>query len=224
MRVRDVMSTPVVAVRPDASFKEIVDRMIQAGVSGLPVINDDGELVGIVSEADLVSKQAYGGRRRRVLEVLADFVAGGQTQWAVKARGLRADHVMSRSVITVDAASDLRVAMRRMVEERLKRVPVVEAGRVVGMLSRRDVLALYGRSDDELEEELSRHLADPLWTPEDAEVTAAVRHGVVVLEGSTRHPSDRRVLEGLIWSIPGVVAVDISALTAREEEPRVARS
>jgi CBS domain-containing protein len=224
MKVRDVMTSPAITVAPEASFKEMADRMVSNDVSGLPVVDAEGHLLGIVSEADLVSKEAYGGRRRRLLEVLADLVAGGESRWAAKARGLRAEHVMTRVVDTVEPDADLAVTAREMVEKRLKRMPVVEGGKVVGMLARRDVLALYGRTDAELSADVDGLLRDPMRTPEDATLTATVRDGVVTFVGSTRYPSDRTVVQAMAWRIAGVVGVDTSAVTAREGEPRVVPS
>jgi len=75
------MTSTAVTATPDTPFPELVDQLLRHGVSGLPVVDEDGHLVGIVTEADLVSKEAYGGRRRRVLELLADLVAGRETHW-----------------------------------------------------------------------------------------------------------------------------------------------
>lgn len=219
MKVKDVMSAPVVSVRPDSPFGSIVELMLTNVIGGVPVITEDGELVGIVTEGDLVSKEAFGGHHRRPLELLADLVAGGESPVIQKARATTAEQLMTRDVQTVGPELDLRKAARVMVEHQRKRLPVVDAGRVVGMLSRRDVLRLFHRSDSELLSDVNRLLADPLRSPERHQVTATVGNGVVTLAGTVLHPTDAEVLEAMTWRVPGVVGV-ISKMTAREPEPR----
>lgn len=221
MKVSDLMTTPVVTVTPEATFKVALERLLDTGVSSLPVVDADGRLVGIVTEADLVSKEAYGGRRRRPIEVLADLLAGGQTRWAVKARALTVGQMMSRHVETAGPDEDVRAVARRMVEGRLKRVPVIDEDRVVGILSRRDLLSLFHRPDEDIRATLVQRLADPLWAPEDAHTQVEVTDGVVTLTGSVRYPMDRPLTEALAWGVPGVVGVR-NHLDARERDPRTA--
>lgn len=218
-RVRDVMTTTVQTVRPDAPFPELVDTLLRHGISGLPVVDDDGELVGIVTEADLVSKEAYGGRRRRALQLLADVVAGGEVAWAPKGRGRTARQVMTEAVVTTTPTEDVRVAARRMLDRHVKRLPVLDAGRVVGMVSRTDLLRMLHRGDNDLMADLEAMLADPLRAPDDLDVSATVSEGVVMLEGSVRFPADLPVLTAMVWRIPGVVDVRNDAV-ARESLSR----
>lgn len=75
MKVGDIMATDVVSVAPDTPFKEVVDRLLRAGVSSLPVVDAEGKLIGLITEADLISKEAYDGHRRRAVALLADALA-----------------------------------------------------------------------------------------------------------------------------------------------------
>lgn len=98
--------------------------------------------------------------------------------------------------------------LTELVQHGRRRLPVVEDRTVVGMLSRRDVLRLFDRPDRALEADVVAHLANPLWSPADAEMEIDVRDGVVTATGTVLHPMDRRVVEAAIWAMPGVVAVD----------------
>lgn len=220
MKVRDVMTSTVVTATPETPFPELVDLLLRHGISGLPIVDASGQLVGIVTEADLVSKEAYGGRPRRLLEVLADLVAGGETRWAVKGKGRTAAEVMTRSVETARPDEGLREAARRMVERGVKRLPVVEHGRLVGIVSRTDLLRTLHRDDHDLARDVAVMLADPMRAPEAHMVDATVADGIVTLRGTVRYPMDLPVLNGMVWQIPGVVDVHNEA-TGRESDPRI---
>jgi CBS domain-containing protein len=214
------MTPTVVTASPDTPFPELVDLLLRHGISGLPIVDDDRNLVGIVTEADLVSKEAYGGRRRRVLELLADLVAGGETRWAIKGKGRTAAEVMTRRVETARPEEDLRYAARRLVENRLKRLPVVEATKLVGIVTRTDILRVLHRSDDDLARDVAVMLADPLRAPENHDVEATVADGIVTLHGTVRFPMDLPVLAAMVWQLPGVVDVRNEA-TGREPNPSI---
>jgi CBS domain-containing protein len=209
------MTTPAITVGPDATFGDIVDLLLVHEISGLPVVDGEGRLLGIVTEADLVSKEAYGHRRRRSLELLADYLRGHDPQWVRKAGGRTASEVMTTSPAFAAPGDDVAVAARRMLEGRHKRLPVVDGGRVVGIVSRRDLLTPLHRSDDAIGADLRAMLADPLRVPERLDVETHVAHGVVTLSGAAEWPSDVRVLEAVVAGVPGVVAVD-SAVTSRQ--------
>lgn len=220
MKVRDVMTSPVVTVRPEATFAEIVDRMLSHRVSGLPVVDADGVLVGIVTEADLVTKEAYGQRPRRMATFIADVLLARDPAWARKARGRMASELMTAAPITVGPDDDVVVAARRMLELGRKRLPVVEDGRVIGIVSRRDLLRQFDRSDAEIAADVTKVLTDIMRVPEDHRVLAAVAGGVVRLRGTVRRPSDTSVIEAAVRWVPGVVGVE-SCVVAREAEPKV---
>jgi CBS-domain-containing membrane protein len=212
------MTKDVVTVGPDVPFPELVDRLLRYGISGLPVVDESRHLLGIVTEADLVSKEALGGHRRRALEVLGDLVSGGSTGWAIKAKGRTAGEVMTAVLETATPGEDLRVAARRMLDHHVKRLPVLDDGRLVGIVSRSDLLRVLHRSDDDLSRDVAALLIDPMRVPEAHEVTATVADGVVTLEGTVRFPNDLGVLTGMCWRIPGVVDVR-NVATAREPDP-----
>lgn len=219
VKVRDVMSTEVVTVGPKASFGEMVDALLEHDISGLPVVDAHGMLVGIVTEADLIAKEANTGeRRRRHLGMVRDHLRGRDIDWVKKASARVAADVMTTKVDTVTPDEDVTIAARRMLTGRHKRLPVCAQGRLVGIVSRHDLLKPFHRSDGQIEADLRDLLADPLQVPEEHEAIASVSQGVVTLRGTTRFPSDIGVLVAVVSRIPGVVAVD-NCLRAREQEP-----
>lgn len=147
MHVRDVMSTNVVEARPEDTYAEIVDRLLAHDISGLPVVDAEGALLGMVTEADLVSREAYGPDRRRPLGLILDLLRERDPAWVRKSSGTTAGELMTRVVDTAAPDDELRVVAQRMLETGHRRLPVVGAdGRVVGIVSRRDLLAtVYGR-------------------------------------------------------------------------------
>lgn len=221
MRVRDIMTTELATARPDTTFQELVDLMLRHDVSGVPVVDDDGKPVGVVTEADLVSKEAFGGRRRRPLEAIADLVMGGEVRWAIKGRGHRAEQVMTRKLITTHQGDRIEHAARTMLEAGVKRLPIVDAdGRLVGIVTRSDLLRQLHRTDGQLREDVEALLADPLRSPERAEVSVAVDQGEITLCGTVEFPDDLPFVSALAWSIPGTVDVH-NRVTARRERPRL---
>ncbi len=147
VHVRDVMTTDVVTVGSDATYDEVVHRLLARGISGLPVTDTDGTLVGIVTEADLVSRDAYGPDRCRALGLVADL-RDRDPAWVRRVSGTTARELMSPGVMTASPDDELRVTARRMIEAAYRRLPVVASdGRLVGIVSRRDLLApAYARA------------------------------------------------------------------------------
>ena len=218
MKVREVMTTAVMTVGPKDSYKEAVDRIIAFDVSGLPVVDDTGHLVGIVTEADLIPKPAYGGARRRALQLLLDVLSRDDDRW-IKNVATTVGEVMTTDLVMAVQDEDVRVAARRMLAAKVKRLPVVDsAGHLVGIVSRHDLLGVYLRPDEVLRDDVVDALADPTRSPEDAEIEVRVAEGVVRLSGSVLHPSDARVVESAVWRVPGVIDVDTD-LVARSPEP-----
>jgi CBS domain-containing protein len=219
MQVRDLMTANVVTIEPDATYKEAVESLLEHDVSGLPVVNGDGRLVGIVTEADLMVRAMYAGRRRRrALDVVADLLAGDRSTWT-KGHADTVGEIMTAKLVTARPEDTVAAAARRMRTASVKRMPVVDTdGRLVGVVSRQDLLASYSRPDDAIANEVRAVLADPLACPEDHRIHVAVQDGVVALEGDVHYDRDRRAVEKIVAGIDGVVDV-INLLWAREPDP-----
>jgi CBS domain-containing protein len=218
VKVSDVMTRNVVSVTPDTPFKELVERLVDCDVSGLPVVDETGKLVGIVTEADLVSKEAYGGHRRRAIALLADVLSARDHHWVTKAVGSVASDVMSRNPVVCSPTEDIRIVARRMLERAVKRVPVVEDAKLVGIVSRHDLLATFARPDEAIAGDVGTVLTTHPNRPDEAHIHFTVDRGVVTLTGDVRHKWDRSIVISLVREVRGVIDV-VDHLHSREPEP-----
>ena len=219
LKVRHVMTKDVVTVSPDTPFPVIVETLLEKGIGGLPVVGANGGLLGIVTEADLIAREAYEHGRRRHLDLVIDHMTGRDPDWIRKATGRHARDLMTQKVETVSPDEDLATAARRMLDGRHKQLPVVRNGKLVGIVSRNDLLKPFNRSDADLAEDVQAILDDPLRAPEGHQVSFTIKNGIVTLLGSTRFPSDAGVIRAFVAGVPGVVAVD-DDLRAQEPDPK----
>ncbi|MFC9929999.1 CBS domain-containing protein [Streptomyces sp. NPDC127190] len=211
--VSDVMTTPAVAVGRDARFKEIVRVMDERQVSAVPVVSGEGRVVGVVSEADLLPKEEFRERRptrserRRLWSDLA------------KAEGATAEQVMSAPAVTVHSDETLARAARLMAVHHVKRLPVVDAeDGLLGIVSRGDLLRVFLRSDEDIEEEVRRTVVSYLFPKHAHAIHVSVRDGVVRLRGPVHDTSLIWVAERLVNGLEGVVGVE-SRLSCEGSEP-----
>jgi CBS domain-containing protein len=218
MKINDVMTSTVVSVAPDTPYKEVVERLVASDISGLPVIEKDGSLVGIVTEADLVSKEAYGGRRGRALAVLADLLSARPHHWATKGLGSVAADVMTTDVLTCTPDEDVQVVARRMLARGVKRMPVVHDGIVVGIVSRQDLLRMFARSDDAIAADVVSALTTDASLLDDAHVLSSVHDGVVTLTGDVRYAWDVPIVAAMARHVAGVIDV-VNDVHNREPNP-----
>ena len=140
MKAQDIMTREVATVRPETSMREIAALMMEKNISGMPVVSDDGAIVGIVSEGDLLHRAEVGTERKHKwwFQIFADSDAAAREY--AKAHGLSARDVMSRYVISVRDDADLRDVADILDSHRIKRVPVLHDGRLAGIISRRDLV------------------------------------------------------------------------------------
>ena len=199
MRVVDVMTTDVITAQPGWSLKQAARVMIDAGVSGLPVIGDNGIVVGIITEADFIETEAGRtiGRQR-----LFDTVFGEKrtrTPSTVEA-------AMTRSPIVVDRNTTIAQAARLMTDRRVKRLPVVDPnGRLDGIVSRADILVAFARDDEAIADDVQRGVIRRILMLESRDVSVHVSDGVVMLSGQVPNRSDAKLLEELVGRIEGVI-------------------
>jgi CBS domain-containing protein len=207
-QVRDVMTSSVITIAPSAKFPEVVDTMLTHDVSGLPVVDEAGRLLGMVTEADLISKEAYGVHRRRPLGLIVDFLCERDPQWIRKASGRTASELMTAAPTIAAPDDDVNVAAQRMLESHHKHLPVVDSGKLVGIVSRHDLLKPFHRTDADISAEIAELLADPMRVPETHQAQAFVNGGVVTLVGDVMYPSDATLIGNVVARVPGVVAVE----------------
>ena len=199
-RVKDVMTTEVVVVRPDTGFKEMAATLRRYRVSALPVVDDAERVIGVVSEGDLLAKEALADPG-----VVAELL---HRQDVRKAEGLTAGDLMTRPAVTAAPGDPLEQAARMMHFMRIKRLPVVNSGgQLVGIISRSDVLAVFDRPDEDIRAEIvdTMLLHEFLIDPRQFRVT--VESGVVTMEGTPETAALGRALVRKARHVPGVVAV-----------------
>jgi CBS domain-containing protein len=204
-RVADVMTTEVVAVRADASFKEIAAMLRGLRVSAFPVLDGDDKVIGVVSETDLLPKEAleagyerHRGRRsaRRHRAELA------------KAPGVNAADLMSRPAITVGPYDLVSHAAHVMYDHRVTCLPVVGAGgRLVGIISRSDVLNVFSRPDEEIRRTITDKIIIREFHADPALITVTVTDGVVTLDSAPETTITGHKIAGEVRHMEGVVAV-----------------
>ncbi len=223
-KVQDVMTRDAVSVNGSTPFKDVAEVLIAHGVSAVPVVDGEGHVLGVVSEADLLLKeefkeQYYGEGYQPPLRARLRRRFGKEgTLSREKARGDTAADLMTSPAVTVRGHASAVAAMRLMAEHGVKRLPVVdENGCLEGIVSRQDALRVFVRSDTEIAQEV-RHdvLAHSLWSAT-SDVRAAVDQGVVTLTGSTRRRSDARLLIRMTDRVNGVVDV-IDHITCEEDD------
>ncbi|MEV6841410.1 CBS domain-containing protein [Streptomyces sp. NPDC051133] len=201
--VSDVMSHTVVAVGRKAPIKDIVDIMSQWEIGALPVLEGEGRVVGIVSEADLRPNEVFPASptvRSTRLDRSPDSSG---------ARGLTAENVMTTPAVTVHADATITEAIHIMAERRVKRLPVVDGeGMLEGLVSRWDLLRVFLRADDDIAEEIRREVVPYLFdTPVDP-IDVRVADGRVVLTGRVRDSSLVCVAVRMVRAIDGVVDIE----------------
>lgn len=201
--VSDVMTMAVVAVGRDAPFREIVRTMEQWRVSGLPVLEGDGRVIGVVSEADVLAKEEFRAGVPSLSEPRERLSA------TAKAGGPTAGDLMTTPAITVHPDVTLAQAARIMAVKHIKRLPVVDdEGMLRGIVSRADLLKVFLRSDEEIEEEVRRTVVAYLFPALSHTIHVSVQEGVVTLRGQVHDPSLVWVAERLVRAVEGVVAVE----------------
>lgn len=219
MRVRDIMTTDPIAVHPDTLLKETARIMVRHQVSGMPVIDHDGRLVGIVTEGDFLRQEANRDRPYRLSLLDALF---GEGEAEPSGAETVAD-VMTENVVTITPDASIGEAARVMTARSVKRLPVVDLeGELVGIISRADVVNAFTKPDDVIEDEVREDVVRRLLflDPDTLEVT--VEDGVVTLGGELENRTEAQLLEELTRRIAGVVRVD-SHLTYRVDDRKIER-
>lgn len=191
MRARDVMNVPVITVTPHDSVKRAANLLALHGFTALPVVDDDDRLIGIVTEADLVRDRfPRDARYRRDDDVVAE-------------PGLSVADVMTTPATGMGANTDVVDLITVMLNDRIRSMPIVDGSRVVGIVTRRDLVRVIGREDAVIAADVRHRLANyagsDRWTVD-------VRDGVVALGDEFDDVAERHVALVLAESVPGVIA------------------
>jgi CBS domain-containing protein len=214
MKAKDIMATVVASVGPDTEVSEIARTLISRRISAVPVIDSSGKMLGMVSEGDLMRREESDTERRPSwwLRLLAD--TEGLASDYVKSHGTKAKEVMTRDVTSVAAETSVSEIAEILEEKHIKRVPVISDGKVVGIVSRADILRTLAstRSDQLLPSEAGDEtirgtinciLEEQPWYS-DANLNVIVTDGVVHLWGTISGAAERDAIQVAIRDVPGV--------------------
>jgi CBS-domain-containing membrane protein len=205
-KVRDVMTGEVVAVRKDASFKEMAARLRQYRVSAFPVIDENRRVIGVVSEADLLAKEALAGDHAGIPAAVTGILHHKDYK---KSEGLTAGDLMTHPAVTARPEDSVEHAARLMYTLQVKRLPVVDAGGyLVGIVSRADLLTVFDRTDDEIHAEVVNDVMLREFLIDPAMFMVTVADGVVTIKGNPETADLGHKLVSKIRQVRGVVAVD----------------
>jgi CBS domain-containing protein len=199
--VKDVMSTHVIAVKQSAPYKEMAAMLHDQRVSAFPVIDDDNKVIGVVSEADLLTKEAFECTVPRTLESLRQRMRS-------QVNAVTAADLMTKPPVTIGPDEPVTHAARLMYNRRIKRLPVIsDDGTLIGIVSRCDVLSVYSRPDAEIQRQVSQDLILGTFLCDPGSFTVDVEDGVVTVEGRPETSQVGYDIIDAIRHLEGVVAV-----------------
>lgn len=207
MKVLDLMTAEVISVRPETPLKEVARLLAEHRVSGVPVVDEEEHVVGVISEADFVDRERTAVPAKTGW--LPRLFTGEDEAREIRARleGTTAGAAMSAPPTVINPHATVHEAATIMSTRKVNRLPVVEDGRLVGIVTRADLLDAYLQSDDELRREVREDiLRDTLWMDPD-ELDVHVLEGVVFVIGRVDRRSTAEILERLIRQLDGVIGV-----------------
>ena len=216
MHARDIMASRVVSIAPEATVLEAIELMLKNRISGVPVIDRTGALVGIVTEGDFLRRAETGTERKRPRWL--EFLLGPNSlaKDYVRSHGRKVDEVMTKELVTVGEEAPLDEVVRIMERKRVKRLPVMRGRELVGIVSRASLLHALAtmsrdlpppaKSDAEIRHRVTEELAKQPWAPI-ALIDVVVKDGVVELWGSITEASQGEALRVCAENVPGVKAV-----------------
>lgn len=220
MNVKDVMTSDVITVRPETSLKDVAAILTERRISGVPVVDASGKVVGVVSEGDILFKERGPSERTGLLAWFADpYDVAEQLKLAART----AAEAMTAPAKTIAPWRLVSSAAAEMLDEGVNRLPVVDdEGRLVGIVTRADLVRAFVRTDAEIVREIREKVLERallLETPET--VTVGVDGGVVTLDGFVELRADAELIATLVARLPGVVDVESSVRWRRENlKPR----
>lgn len=217
MHARDIMTSPVITARPNSSILDLIGLMLEKHISAIPIETSDGKLAGLVSEGDLIRRSEIGARDYSSWWLAA---IGGKLRLAddfVKTHGMKAEEVMTNNVVTISDETPVWKIAEILEKNKIKRVPVVRGGKLVGIVSRANLLQAVAvqreelskrssENDRNLRQEIIQILEKQVWT-DISHLNVFVKNGVVHYWGRVNSVSERKALRAAAESISGVKEV-----------------
>lgn len=207
MKVRDVMTHSVLSVRREAPLKEVALVLVDHRISGVPVVDVDGAVLGVVSEADLLMKeQGADAVRHRPLARFLGESRESRSQLA-KLAAVTAGEAMTAPAVTIESGRRISEAAALMIARRVNRLPVVDDGRLVGIVTRADLVRAYVRSDDELARTIRDDVLLRILWLDPSMFTVVVTDGVASISGRVERRSTAEMVEQAVSMVPGIMDV-----------------
>jgi CBS domain-containing protein len=217
MQVKDVMTRPVISVGPDDTVERAIRMMLQNHISGLPVIDSSGRLQGIVTEGDFLRRAETATQRSRPRWLEFLIGPGRMAEEYVRTHGRKINDVMTSEALTVTEDAPLEEVVNLMEKKRIKRVPVVRGNKVVGIVSRANLLRALasiageakptGSDDQTIRERIVAEFQGQKWAPVNM-IDVIVRNGIVELWGTITDERERQALIVAAENVPGVKRVN----------------
>lgn len=223
MKVEEIMTRDVLTIGPDAAVRDVARILVENNISGLPVCDAQGQVIGVVSEGDILFKEhdPTSARSGRPFWWLSDR---GSTERSGKARAVKVQDAMTAPAITIPAYCSVAQAARLMTEHGVNRLPVIGAQQLVGIVTRTDLVRAFIRSDEDIRHEITEDvLRRNLWIEGPDAVVVVVRRGTVHLAGKLETRSEVLLLERLTARVPGVVSVQANLTWGVDDTTRKAK-
>jgi len=206
MKISQLMQPEVVVAREAQSLKEAAATLVAHGISGMPVCNESGQVVGVLSEADVLYKER--GRMEPRGGALAWLFEDDNAEARAKAQAQTVAEAMTTPAITIGPGATAAGAARLMLEHGINRLPVVaEDGRLIGIVTRADLVRAFTRADHEIAAEIRDDILQRVLWVNPSAFTVSVRDGDVELTGELETEGQVELLESLVERVPGVVSV-----------------
>ena len=205
--LRDVMTHPVLTVKEETPLKDVAHLLVDRQISGVVVVDDGGAVLGVVSEGDFLLKEQGSDPipHRRLARILGELRSSREQQ--AKLSALTAGEAMSKPAVTVGPDGGVREAAELMIKRSINRLPVVENGRLIGIVTRADLVRAYVRTDEELAWTIREEvLLRTLWL-DPSGFAVSVTDGVASISGHVERLSTAEMIERAIGMVPGIVAV-----------------
>jgi CBS domain-containing protein len=208
MKVKDVMTTDVATTTPEVPLKDVALEFVRRRISGMPVVGEDGRVLGVVSETDILAKE---GDERRSSGFLQWLVDPGDPWVTTRFNAVTVEDAMSAPAKTIAPDRPLAEAATIMLDEDVNRLPVVDkSGMLVGLLSRGDLVRAFARSDEEIYREIEEDVVRKVMWLDPSSVAVTVTNGVVSIAGEVASKADAELLPAFARKVAGVVDVSSS--------------
>jgi CBS domain-containing protein len=222
MKVRDLMQSDVRTTTPEASLKDVARTLVENRISGMPVCDGEGKVVGVISEGDILFKER--GRPEQRSAPLGWLLDGGSRTDLKKATARTVGDAMTAPAVTIRPSSSATAAARLMIEQGVNRLPVVvQDGRIVGIVTRADLVRAFTRQDAEIAIEIQKDILERVLWAEPSAIDLSVREGEVEVAGELETSTDVQIFEQLVEKVPGVVSLQ-SRVTYRVRNANGERS